>query len=56
MPVEKLADMINKDCDSFDYFWACGLIKETIAVWKSEHSYSLLCESAQTMADHYLNN
>ena len=52
MKVVTLARMINKDIASGDYFWACGLIKETRKLWKGNNK-KLLHPSAQTIAQYY---
>ncbi len=44
-----LAEMINKDCDNFRYFWAYGLIKETVKFWETGSNADLLCPTAQIM-------
>jgi len=51
-----LAKSINDYCKNFDYFWASGLIKETLPAWEIKDNYNLLCPTAQTFADHYLNS
>ncbi len=54
MKTQQLADNINNHCIDYDYFWACGLIKETIELWKVHNNFKLLCIDAQTMAIHYI--
>lgn len=49
MTVKDLADMINERCESYRYFWAYGLVKETIKIWEKEDNKNLLCEDAQIM-------
>lgn len=49
------AKLINHNCRKFDYFWAAGLIKETLKLWQSEYNYVMLCTDARVMADCYLN-
>jgi hypothetical protein len=49
MTTKELADMINTSTP----FWACGLIKETINIWKDAENYNLLGSDARMMADHY---
>jgi hypothetical protein len=31
--VQELAKAINDNCDKFQYFWAYGLLKETVELW-----------------------
>ena len=51
--VTDLADQINKDVESFKYFWATGLIKETKLLWRQKENMKLLNPIAQTIAKHY---
>ena len=56
LPSTKLtADWINEYCKNYDYFWAIGLIKETLALWKKPHNFLLLCSDAQEFCSVYLN-
>jgi len=48
-----MAESINKSCEKGEYFWACGLIKETVKLWKWETAMALLCDEAKMMAEHY---
>lgn len=48
-----MATAINKSCEAGEYFWACGLIKETVRLWKYETAIALLCDEARQMAEHY---
>ena len=52
--IEALADIINKYTDDFKYFWACGLIKETVALWEKSENLELLNETAQNIASYYI--
>jgi len=47
------AKLINQNCHQFKYFWAAGLIKETLGLWKHESNYTLLCPVARTMVNTY---
>jgi len=54
-PTTKLvADWINEDCDNCRYFWAAGLVKESIELWEKRDNFMLLGSTAQIMAEHYL--
>jgi len=55
MKVTKLAEQINGYMDAFKYFWAIGLIKETVALWRKKENKMLLNDLAQTAVCHYLN-
>jgi hypothetical protein len=48
------AELINKEVENNRGFWACGIIKETLPLWKDENNYNLLTEFSQVIADHYL--
>lgn len=48
-----MAEAINRMCEKKEYFWACGLIKETIGLWRYETAVALLCEEARMLAEHY---
>ena len=52
--IDWLADTINEHCQKFEYFWAVGLVKETIDMWKVKDNYNLLDSAPQAIADHYL--
>jgi len=52
MTLERLAILINRECDNRGYFWACGIVKETIGVW-NDKNISLLCYEARQMVEHY---
>jgi len=52
--IAELADTVNKECDRFRYFWAAGIIKETVDLWRVEEHMNLLSETAQVMAKTYL--
>lgn len=54
MTVQKLADDINTWVRIGGYFWACGLIRETVNLWEIPANHKLLCLDAQTMAIHYI--
>ena len=51
-----LAKAINGYVDRQQYFWACGLIRETLSVWREPQNMGLLHEDAQVIARHYLAN
>ena len=52
--VSELASTVNKECEEFRYFWAAGIIKETLEVWKTAGNMNLLNETARIMARTYL--
>ncbi len=52
--VKQFAESINAYCKKMNYFWACGLIKETVELWENRESYNLLCSEAQMIAEHYM--
>ena len=52
--VKKLADIINKDCQDFKYFYAVGLIKETLELWQNNDNFMMLNETAKIFTNHYL--
>ena len=52
--VLELAAYINEDCRAGKYFWASGLVRETVDVWRDPENYAYLCREAKVMADHYL--
>ncbi len=54
LTVQKIAHYINFYCEHRGYFFACGLIRETVALWKIPDNHKLLCLDAQTMAIHYI--
>lgn len=47
------ADQINKHCTEFEYFWATGLIKETLPLWKIADNRALLGEDALSILSYY---
>ena len=49
-----IADAINKDCQEYKYFWAIGLVKETVNLWRIPANYNLLNETARVFAGHYI--
>ena len=49
--VRIVADTINKHCDHNELFWAGGLIKETLAVWRQPLNRARLNRIAQNMVD-----
>jgi len=51
---QEIADRINQNCEEAAYFWAIGLLKKTISLWRAQSSFQLLCMDAQTIAIHYL--
>ena len=52
--VSELASTVNKECEEFRYFWAAGIIKETLEVWRVEENMILLNETGRIMARTYL--
>jgi len=52
--VERLAKDINEYCEKYKYFWAVGLVRESVQLWRIGKYYNLLNEQARMMADHYL--
>jgi len=54
MTVRKLAEAINKDCRDFRYFYAIGLIKETLELWRETGNFTMLNKTARIFANHYL--
>ena len=53
--VSDIAKSINDYNDKGKFFWSCGLVKETAKLWKNPCNYNLLDETAQCMANHYIN-
>lgn len=49
-----LAQLINDDCENRRLFWACGLIRENLEVWKTPEHRALLSEDATVLLDAYL--
>lgn len=49
--VRLIANAINKYCDRGELFWASGLIKDTLAVWKKPLNRARLNRVAQNIAD-----
>ena len=56
IPIQDVADMINADCQNLKFFWACGMVRETIKLWTEPDHYAMLCDDAKVMADHYINH
>jgi len=54
MTVRELAEVINEDCRDFKYFYAVGLIKETLELWQKVDNFMMLNETARVFANHYL--
>ena len=54
LTVENLADMINKECEEFNYLFAVGLIRETLPLWKNSRNREFLCGTALVFVEHYL--
>lgn len=48
------ARLINVNCHKFHYFWAAGIIKETMKLWQTESNYTMLCPVARIMVDRYM--
>ena len=53
MSIKPLIDQINRDCRNFEYHFVCGVIKDTLSLWKNPVNYNQLCDIARTMVDHY---
>ena len=54
MTVRDLAEVINKDCRDFKYFYAVGLIIETLKLWQKDDNFRMLNETARVFANRYL--
>jgi len=54
MTVKELAEIINEDCRGFRYFYAVGLIKETLKLWQKTDNFRMLNKTARVFANHYL--
>ena len=54
MTVKELATVINEYCKDFKYFYAVGLIKETLELWQNCDNFIMLNETARVFANHYL--
>ena len=52
--VKDTADMINQEVETYNYFWAIGTIKSTLALWKKQCNYDLLSDVSKYFANHYL--
>jgi len=52
--VRKLAEIINEDCRDFKYFYAIGLLKETLELWQKTGNFRMLNKTARVFANHYL--
>lgn len=52
--VKELAEVINNDCRDFKYFYAVGLIKETLELWQKVDNFMLLNITAREFINHYL--
>ena len=50
MDIKKMAKLINKMLKDQEYFWAAGLIRETITLWSGGNK-ELLCKEGQIMAE-----
>lgn len=50
-----IANWINDYCEKGEYFWAIGLIKETLKLWKESNNFLLLNSIARKFTYHYLN-
>lgn len=53
----KVSDLVN-DIHIMNlnrkYFWSCGLIRETIELWKNKENFAMLDDDGKTIALHYL--
>ncbi|KKN32518.1 hypothetical protein LCGC14_0812830 [marine sediment metagenome] len=54
MTVEWLAEEINNHTKNHGLFWAAGLIRETVNLWKRPINYGLLNDAAKIIADRYM--
>lgn len=54
LTVKDFANRINEECEDFKYFFAYGLVKETIDLWKNEANRNLLCDDAKLMVSQIL--
>lgn len=52
MKVEQIANTINRECDNRRYFWASGIVRETLNLW-NDRAVNLLCPEAKQMVEHY---
>ena len=48
-----MAQAANEACKNKNYFGACGLIKETIKLWRFETACALLSDEARQIAEYY---
>lgn len=55
MRAREIAKDINLQCQLGRYYWAIGLIKQTLPLWKQTINQYLLCEEAQNFVLHYLS-
>lgn len=55
MKISDLANDINNYCQEFKYFWAAGLIRESLKLWENPDHYQMLNDDAKCMVDKYLN-
>ena len=56
MPVSKqiIIDSVNEACRDRCFYFAVGLIKETLNLWKNKDNLGMLCNEGQEIATHYL--
>ncbi|KKL12816.1 hypothetical protein LCGC14_2531950 [marine sediment metagenome] len=54
LSVEIVSKSINNYTQNYEYFWAWGLIRETVNLWKKPINYDLLNDIAKTMVDRYI--
>jgi len=54
MTVKELAEIINEDCRDFKYFYAIGLLKETLELWREIDNFMMLNETAKEFANYYI--
>lgn len=52
--IKEIASAINEDCQLHKYYWAIGMIKETLHLWEMKEYSELLCPEAGVMVNHYL--
>lgn len=51
LKIKDVAESINNYCNEYKYFWAYGLVKETIDLWIKENNRNLLCYEAKFMVN-----
>jgi len=54
LTVKRLVEDLRELNDEYKYFWSCGIIKETVNLWRNTENYNLLDPISQMMAEHYI--